>query len=102
MTDAKEKNYEAASKDDKLALEVFRRQGFCFVIALAGLINIFYSETIVIAADLFAPNAIKEIDKRAYGDAAKRVKIVRAGLGDDAEIRGAAGLAFDRILSSTI
>jgi len=93
--------YGAAKAGDKLALEVFRQQGFYLGIALAGLIDILNPEIIVVgggaaaAWDLFMPHTVEQIHKRAYQVPAKRAKIVRARLGDDAGILGAARLAFD-------
>ena len=93
--------YSAAKAGDKLGLEVFRRQGFYLGIALAGLINLLNPEIIVVgggaaaAWELFMPHAVEQIHKRAYSEPAKRAKIVRARLGDDAGILGAARLAFN-------
>lgn len=93
--------YEAGKSGDALALEVFRRQGFFLGIALAGLINVLNPEVIVIGGgaaagwDLFVSSMIEQINKRAYKEPAERAKIVRAELGDDAGILGAARLAFN-------
>lgn len=95
--------YQAGKNGDALALEVFRQQGFYLGIALAGLINIFNPEIIVIGGgaadgwDLFLPFMQDEIKSRAYREPAERAKIVRAVLGDDAGILGAAKLAFENI-----
>lgn len=92
--------YKAATEGDKIALDVFRRQGFYLGIALAGLINTLNPEVIVIGGgasagwDLFMPELEKQIAIRAYKDAAKRAKIVRAELDDDAGILGAARMAI--------
>lgn len=93
--------YQSGAAGDALAREAFRRQGFYLGIALAGLINALNPEMIVIGGgaadgwDLFAPAMLGEINKRAYRAAVERAKIVRARLGDDAGILGAARLAFD-------
>ncbi|MCY7375005.1 MAG: ROK family protein [Pyrinomonadaceae bacterium] len=95
--------YQAGKSGDALALEVFRQQGFYLGIALAGLINTLNPEIIVIGGgaaagwDLFLPFIENEIKSRAYREPAKRAKIVRAELGDDAGIMGAARLAFENI-----
>jgi len=92
--------YEAGKQGDKLALEVFRQQGFYLGIALANLINVLNPEVIVIGGgaaagwDLFVPSLQAEINKRAYREPAERVKIFRAECGDDAGILGVARLAF--------
>lgn len=95
--------YQAGKSGDALALEVFRQQGFYLGIALAGLINVLNPEIIVIGGgaadgwDLFLPFMRAEIKDRAYREPAKRAKVVRAVLGDDAGILGAARLAFENI-----
>lgn len=95
--------YQAGKSGDELALEVFRQQGFYLGIALAGLVNVLNPEIIVIGGgaaagwDLFLPSMIEQIKHRAYREPAERAKIVRAQLGDDAGILGAARLAFESI-----
>ena len=95
------KIYAAGKGGDRLATEVFRRQGFYLGIALAGLINTLNPEIIVIGGgaaagwDLFLPSLNSEISARAYREPVKRAKIVRAALGDEAGILGAAKIAFD-------
>jgi len=94
--------YEAGLQGDELAREVFRRQGFYLGIALADLINVLNTEVIVIGGgaaagwDLFIPQMLEQIRQRAYREPAERAKIVRAKLGDDAGILGAANLAFSK------
>lgn len=93
----------AGNSGDKLALEIFRRVGFYLGIALAGLVNVLNPEVIVIAGgtaggwDLFIKELRDEIQKRAFQQPAERVKIVRAGLGDDAGILGVARLAASQL-----
>jgi glucokinase len=85
---------------DRLCVEVFRRAGVYLGIALAGLINVLNPEVIVIGGgaaggwDLFIGAAREEIRKRAFREPAERARIVRASLGSDAGIVGAAYLAF--------
>lgn len=93
--------YEAGKVGDELALEVFRKMGFYLGIALADLINVLNPEIIVIGGgaaagwDLFINHVQDQINKRAFEEPAKRAKLVRAKLGDDAGILGAAKRAFD-------
>ena len=93
--------YQKADGGDELALEIFRRQGFYLGIALAGLINVLNPEVIVIGGgasdgwELFTPEMLGQIKKRAYKQPVDRVKIVRAECADDAGILGAAFLAFE-------
>ena len=92
--------YEAGKTGDELALEVFRKMGFYLGIALADLVNVLNPEIIVIGGgasagwDLFINHVQDQIRKRAFDEPAARAKIVRAELGDDAGILGAAKLAF--------
>ena len=51
---------------------------------------------IAVALDLFIDPMRSEIGKRAFREPAERARIVRASLGSDAGIAGAAYLAFDR------
>ncbi len=92
--------YEAGKVGDELALEVFRQMGFYLGIALADLINVLNPEVIVIGGgasagwDLFIEHVRDQISDRAFREPAMRAKIVRATLGDDAGLLGAARLAF--------
>ncbi len=92
--------YELAKKGDRHALEAFRRQGFYLGILFGGLINALNPEAIVIGGgaaagwDLFMPQLVEQIGVRAYRKPRERVKLVRAELGDDAGIIGAAWLGF--------
>lgn len=92
--------YDAGIAGDELAIEVFRQMGRYLGIALAGLINVLNPEVIVIGGgaaagwDLFIGPLQEEIARRAYSQPAKRAKLVRAVLGDDAGLIGAARVAF--------
>jgi glucokinase len=91
--------FEAGKAGDPLALEVFSRVGYYLGIVFAGLINVLNPEVIVIGGgvsrgwDLFIENTRQQILERAFQQPAERVKLVRAALGDDAGILGAAHLA---------
>lgn len=93
--------YAAGANGDELALEVFRQMGFYLGVALASLVNVLNPEAIVIGGgasagwDLFIPYVEEQIRQRAFQEPAVRVKIMRASLGDDAGILGAAKLAFE-------
>jgi glucokinase len=92
--------YEAGAAGDRLALAVFNRLGFCLGITLAGLVNVLNPEIIVIGGgvaagwDLFSGTLKQTIMERAFRVPAEHAKIVRATLGDDAGILGAASLVF--------
>jgi glucokinase len=94
--------YEAGIGGDDLALEAFRQMGFYLGIALADLVNVLNPEVIVIGGGasagwtLFEQHVREQIRKRAFREPAERVKVVRASLGDDAGILGAASLAFGK------
>lgn len=95
--------YEAGRNGDELALEVFRQMGFYLGIALGDLINILNPEVIVIGGgaaagwDLFIHNVEDQIRSRAFLEPGMRAKLVRAVLGDDAGILGAARIAFNGV-----
>ena len=100
--------YQAAEKGDELALEVFRQMGFYLGIALSNLLNILNPEIIVIGGgaaagwDFFMPHTQETIHQRAYREPAARAKLVRAELGDDAGILGAAHCAFSLSQKETV
>ncbi|MEP6923157.1 MAG: ROK family protein [Pyrinomonadaceae bacterium] len=93
--------YEAGKQGDELALEVFRQQGFYLGIVVTALVNSLNPEIFVIAGggaagwDLFMPHVLEEVRSRSFRELPERTKIVRAALGDDAGILGAAKLAFE-------
>lgn len=91
--------FEAGKNGDELALEVFRQMGFYLGIALADLVNVLNPEIIVIGGgaaagwELFVEYVRDQIRERAFREPAIRAEVVRAVLGDDAGILGAARLA---------
>lgn len=93
--------FKAGISGDALATEIFRRVGFYLGIALAGLVNVLNPEIVVIGGgvsagwDLFIEETTAQIRERAFQRPAERVRLVRAGLGDDSGILGAARLAID-------
>jgi glucokinase len=97
--------YEAGKAGDELALEVFRQMGFYLGVVIADLLNLLNPEAIVIGGgaaagwDLFMSHVNEQIRKAAYRETVERVKILRAELGDDAGIVGAAYLAFEKLKS---
>ena len=94
--------YRLGVAGDTLCTEVFRKAGSYLGIALSGLINVLNPEVIVIGGgvsegwELFIDHVRAEIKKRAFKQPAERAKIVRAALGGDAGIIGAAHLAFGK------
>ena len=93
--------YRAGCSGDPLARETFRRMGQYLGIALADLVDVLNPGMIVIgggaagAWDLFIEHVRSEVKSRAFRHPAELVQIVRAELGDNAGILGAARVAFD-------
>lgn len=95
--------FNAAMKNDALALQIFETVGRYLGIATASLINILNPEVIVFgggvanAWPLFERFLHEEVRRRAFTYPAQRVKLLAAQCGDDAGLLGAAHLAlFDR------
>lgn len=92
--------FRLGTEGDPLCVEVFRKAGRYLGITLGGLINVLNPEVIIIGGgaaegwDLFIDATRAEIEKRAFREPAERARIVRASLGSDAGIVGAAYLAF--------
>jgi glucokinase len=91
-----------SAKDGRVeAIEVFRKMGYYLGIGISSLINVLNPEMIVIgggvsaAWELFSGPVADEIRVRSFREPADRAKIVRAELGDDAGIMGAARSAFE-------
>lgn len=92
---------EAACSGEAYAIETFRRMGRYLGIAMAGLVDVLNPEMILIgggaagAWDLFIEHLRSEIRSRAFKHPAELLQIVRAELGDNAGILGAASVAFN-------
>ncbi|MEZ5344073.1 MAG: ROK family protein [Pyrinomonadaceae bacterium] len=96
--------FRLGKKGHPAALEAFRLQGYYLGIVIGGLINLLNPEVIVIGGgaaagwSLFINVLRDQVKLRAYRKPAERAKIVRAKLGDDAGILGAALLGFEKRL----
>lgn len=94
--------YDAAVQGDKFAIELFRKVGYYLGVAAANVINIFNPEMITYggalsnAGDFIFKPLVETAMKNSFDTPGKRVKIVKAALGNDAGIIGAAGLAMKR------
>lgn len=94
--------FNAAVAGNAAARGVFRKMGSYLGIGIASLVNVLNPEMVVIgggvaaAWELFTGPAADEIRVRSFREPAARAKIVRAELGDDAGILGAARSAFAR------
>ena len=92
--------FEAAKASDPIAQKTFETAGRYLGIALGGLVNVLNPEVIVLAGGMSAAfevlegHVTREMRKRAFREPFERVKLVRAKLGDDAGILGAARMAF--------
>lgn len=95
VNDAREV-YSAFVNGDPRAAETFRSMAGYLGIMLSGLINTLNPDRIVLvggvtaAWDAFAADVEEEIASRAYEAPARRAKLVKGVLGDDAGILGAA------------
>jgi len=94
--------YKAAIKGDRIAKKILRETGIYLGIGLSGMINLLNPEMIVIGggvanAGRFIFDAVREtVKKRAMKLQAKTAKIVKAELGENAGVIGAAALAMER------
>lgn len=99
--------FEAGVAGDELALEVFRIMGFYLGISLVDLVNVLNPEVIVIGGgaaagwDLFIGHVEDQIKTRAFLEPGQRAKLVKAELGDDAGILGAAKIAWERAVGKS-
>lgn len=89
-----EKLYEAAKEGDIFAHSVFKRMGTSLGIGVASLVNVTGIETIILggglsgAWDFFIEPLKEELARRTFREAAARVKMKRALLGDEAGLLG--------------
>jgi len=94
---------EAARNGDKIALQCFVHLSRWLGIGLTNIVNIFNPELIVLggglanAYDLFVPAATDFARKDAMSPNKESFKVVKAVLGDDAGLYGAAAMVFGRI-----
>lgn len=90
----------AARQGDPLALAQFERAGRYLGIAGATVVNLLNLEAILLGGgvaasfDLLIDSMQREIMGRAFAVPARRVRIIKGELGDDAGILGAAALAW--------
>jgi glucokinase len=96
-----EQVYEAARTGNEIAVRVMNDMGRMLGIGIAGLINIFNMERVVIGGGvkdawaLFIDATREEVMKRAFEIPARRAEILPSFLGDDAGMVGAAAVALE-------
>lgn len=94
--------YDAAMAGDAFAIDLFARVGDALGVAAATVINmlnpemIAYGGALANAGDFIFEPLKKRAHTNAFDQPARRVKIVKATLGNDAGIIGAAGLAMHK------
>jgi len=93
-----------AAAGSRVASRAVRRTGEWVGIGLAGLVNVFNPELVVLGGllgrihPLAASSIERELQRRSLAAARALVRVVPASLGVDAPLRGAAELAFDPLL----
>jgi glucokinase len=93
----------AAEKGDLLANELILKTAYYFGVGLANLVNIFNPEMIVIGGglsnmgDRLLKPAYQVAGERAFSRSYRMVRFVRAGLGRNSGVLGAAAFAFDEM-----
>ena len=93
---------EAADKGDALAIEVLQETGHYVGIGIACMVNVFNPEVVVLGGKISRSNTLYAAANNtaracAVGSILATCKIVRAELGDDAGIMGAAELAWREV-----
>jgi len=93
----------AARNGDPTAAAIFARAGRYLGIATASAVNLLNLEAIVLGGgvaesfDLLSGTLERELHSRAFTIPARRVRILKGELGDDAGVLGASALAFDAL-----
>jgi len=94
---------EASKSQDKLAIEFLEEAGDYLGTKVAFLVNVFNPDIVVIGrgiekgGDILLGAMRKAVDKWAFTEALKAVRIVATSLGDDAVALGAAALAMQSV-----
>ena len=93
----------AAEKGDPLANQLILKTAYYFGVGLANLVNIFNPEMIVIGGGLsnmgnrLLKPAYQVAGERAFNQSYRMVRFVRAALGRNSGVLGAAAFAFDEM-----
>lgn len=98
--------FEAAQKGDQLSIDMIDETGRLLGILAASMANLLNPERFIVSGgivrdwNILSPAIIKEFNKRAFKVPGERMKILPAGLGDDAGLIGAAGCALKKFETS--
>ncbi|MDW8207396.1 MAG: ROK family protein [Chloroherpetonaceae bacterium] len=93
---------DAAAAGDPLAIEILQETGFYVGLGIASMINVFNPEVVVIGgkisqSEVLFNTALRAAKANAIGSLFADARIVRAELGDNAGIMGAAELAWREV-----
>lgn len=93
---------DAATAGDRLAIEILEETGFYVGLGIASMINVFNPEVVVIGgkisqSEVLFNTALRAAKANAIGSLFADARIVRAELGDNAGIMGAAELAWREV-----
>jgi len=94
--------HELAVQGDDAARKVLEETGRFIGIAVAGLVNIFNPDMVVLGGgvaatfEIIAPVIKGEIDRLSFSQAAQRVLVLKSALGDSAGVIGAAAVILQR------
>ncbi|HEX6755016.1 MAG TPA: ROK family protein [Mycobacteriales bacterium] len=98
----------AAAAGEPAAAAALRRVGRWLGVGVAGLVNTFNPEVVVfggVLADVFAavgPRLVEQVEAIALAAPREQARFVRAGLGVDSTLLGAAELAFEPFLADPL
>jgi glucokinase len=97
---------EAAEVGDALAIEVMQETGHLVGLGIASMVNVFNPEVVVIGGKIsrseqLFQSALRTARASSIGSIFATAKVVRAELGDDAGIMGAAELAWREVKAAS-
>ena len=96
--------HQAAEAGDETAVRAFEKVGRAMGLGIAGIVNIFNPEKVVIGGALSAANkyllpAVREVVRqRALNDVLKRTDVISSVFGDDASLFGAVAIVVEDIM----
>src|SRR4030095_10050909 len=96
-----EELYRLALEGNKVAKQIFENFGQALGAGIASLVNALDIETVILGGGLsggwkaFIPSVRRSIADHIYATTAKKIRLLKAGLGNDAGLVGAARAVFD-------